>query len=111
MVSRWTCTVLPVPVQLVLPSSPYTGPFREISRPPVTRSAPVAGRAAVPGTPLPAQEDGQADDERHANYQRRSQRRQVLPHSTALLLTRRGPCSRWACIVSCATPMLISPLR
>src|SRR5580700_8470806 len=111
MVSRWTCTVLAVPVQLVLPSSPYTRPFREISRPPVARSAPAPGRAAAPGTHLPAQEDGQADDERQANYQRRSQRREVLPHNTALPLTRRGRCSRWACIVSCATPMLISPLR
>lgn len=58
----------------------YTWPFREISRPPVTRSAPVARRAVAPGAHLPAQEDDQADDERHANYQGRSQRCEVLPH-------------------------------
>src|SRR5580692_8568227 len=81
---RWTRTALPVPVQLVLPSSAYTPPFREISRPPVARSAPVAGRAAAPGAHLPAQEHGQADDERHANYQRWSQRREVMPHNATL---------------------------
>jgi hypothetical protein len=79
-------------------------PFREISGPAVTRPAPAAPRAVAPGSHLPAQEDDQADDERGANYQRRSKRREILPHGTVLPATHRGRCPRWACIVSCVLP-------
>jgi len=85
--------------------------FGLISRLPVTWPAPVPARAVALGPHLPTKEDDHADDEGHANYQRWSKRREVLPHGTVLPASHRGRCSRWACAVSCVTPMLISPLR
>ena len=93
--------VLPVRINPSLP---------DISRPLATRSALVVPLGATLRGHLPAQQHGQADQEGNANHQRRSQRREILPHSRFLSTARGGRCSRWARIVSCATPMLIFPV-
>ena len=53
----------------------------------VTRRGP---RVAELRGHLPAEEHREADEEGHANYQRRSQRREILPHSRFLSAARGG---------------------